>query len=58
MATNVFFNHAVKTEQNLLEDLIVAAVNDATKKISENMSNSLGEISSGMNLPPGMKLPF
>jgi DNA-binding YbaB/EbfC family protein len=47
-----------KKEVEVLEDLIVAAVNDATKKISENMSNSLGEISSGMNLPPGMKLPF
>ena len=29
-----------------------------TKKISENMSSELGSISSGMGLPPGMKLPF
>ena len=33
-------------------------MNDATKKISENMSSELGSMSSGMGLPPGMKLPF
>jgi DNA-binding protein YbaB len=33
-------------------------MNDATKKISENMSTELGSLSSGMGLPPGMKLPF
>ena len=47
-----------KNEIEVLEDLIVAAVNDATKKIAENMSSQLGSISGGMNLPPGMKLPF
>ena len=44
--------------KEVLEDLIVAAMNDATKKISENMSTELGSLSSGMGLPPGMKLPF
>ena len=47
-----------KEEIEVLEDLIVAALNDGTKKISENMSNQLGSISGGMGLPPGMKLPF
>ena len=47
-----------KNEVEVLEDLIVAAMNDATKKISENMSTELGSLSSGMGLPPGMKLPF
>ncbi len=45
-------------ESEVLEDLIIAAVNDVNKKIEENMSNQLGSISSGMGLPPGMKLPF
>tara|TARA_E500000331_G_scaffold353612_1_gene404654 strand:+ start:694 stop:1017 length:324 start_codon:yes stop_codon:yes gene_type:complete len=45
-------------ESEVLEDLIIAAVNDVNKKIAENMSNQLGSISSGMGLPPGMKLPF
>ncbi len=45
-------------EVEVLEDLITAAINDVNKKISENTNNQLGSISSGMGLPPGMKLPF
>ncbi len=45
-------------ESEVLEDLIIAALNDANKKIAENTNNQLGSISSGMGLPPGMKLPF
>ena len=48
----------IKEESDVLEDLIVAAINDATQKISEKMSNELGNLSGGLNLPPGMKLPF
>tara|TARA_S200000501_G_C20407205_1_gene561901 strand:- start:104 stop:427 length:324 start_codon:yes stop_codon:yes gene_type:complete len=52
-------NSLLKTEdKDVLEDLIVAAINDATKKVSENMNNELGSLSGGLNLPPGMKLPF
>ena len=51
-------NDILKEDKSIIEDLIVAAMNDATKKISENMSSELGSISSGMGLPPGMKLPF
>ena len=47
-----------KNEVEVLEDLILAAMNDATKKISENMSNQMNSISGGLGLPPGMKLPF
>ena len=47
-----------KNEIEVLEDLLVAALNDATNKISENMSSQLSNISRGMDLPPGMKLPF
>ena len=55
---NIDSNLLDKDEVEVLEDLIVAAINDANQKISENMSNQLGSISSGMGLPPGMKLPF
>jgi len=55
---NIDSNLVDKDEVEVLEDLIVAAINDANQKISENMSNQLGSISSGMGLPPGMKLPF
>ena len=36
----------------------MAAINDANKKIAETMSSQLGSMSGGMELPPGMKLPF
>ena len=45
-------------DKEVLEDLIVAAINDVNKKIAENMNNQLGSLSGGMGLPPGMKLPF
>ena len=59
-AKKVFIDKSllIKEESDVLEDLIVAAINDATKKISEKMSNELGNLSGGLNLPPGMKLPF
>ena len=47
-----------ESETDILEDLIIAAINDATKKIAENMNNQLGSISGGIDLPPGMKSPF
>tara|TARA_B100000989_G_C19485672_1_gene447326 strand:- start:670 stop:993 length:324 start_codon:yes stop_codon:yes gene_type:complete len=47
-----------ENELDVLEDLIVAAINDASKKIAENMNSELGSMSGGLNLPPGMKLPF
>jgi len=47
-----------ENETDILEDLIIAAINDATKKIAENMNNQLGSISGGIDLPPGMKSPF
>tara|TARA_B100000886_G_scaffold340016_1_gene307482 strand:- start:1625 stop:1948 length:324 start_codon:yes stop_codon:yes gene_type:complete len=51
-------NLVSKDEVEVLEDLITAALNDANKKIAENMTSQIGSISEGMGLPPGMKLPF
>ncbi len=45
-------------EKEVLEDLIIAAINDVNKKIAENTNDQLGSISGGMGLPPGLKLPF
>jgi DNA-binding YbaB/EbfC family protein len=42
----------------MLEDLVAAAVNDAARKIEERTKEKYGSLMSGMNLPPGMKLPF
>lgn len=45
-------------EVEVLEDLLIAAVNDANKKLKENATNQMSTLSDGMGLPPGMKLPF
>jgi DNA-binding YbaB/EbfC family protein len=42
----------------LLEDLIVAAFNDATRKLLARTQEKYAGLMSGMNLPAGMKLPF
>jgi DNA-binding YbaB/EbfC family protein len=42
----------------LLEDLLVAAVNDAVRKVAVRSQEKYAGLMSGMNLPPGMKLPF
>lgn len=42
----------------VLEDLIVAAHNDAKAKVETTMQEEMQKITGGMQLPPGMKLPF
>ena len=42
----------------MLEDLLAAAVNDAVRKIEQNSQEHMAKMTSGMGLPPGMKLPF
>jgi nucleoid-associated protein EbfC len=48
----------VGEDLGLLEDLLVAAVNDAVRKIAARTQEKYAGLMSGMNLPPGMKLPF
>ncbi len=45
-------------EVEVLEDLIVAAVNDAKAKAETKVQEQTAELMGGLNLPPGMKLPF
>ena len=42
----------------LLEDLVVAAINDAVHKLAARTQEKYAGLMSGLNLPPGMKLPF
>ncbi|MBB3066089.1 MULTISPECIES: YbaB/EbfC family nucleoid-associated protein [Limibacillus] len=42
----------------VLEDLIVAAANDAKAKVEAYVQEQMQEITGGMQLPPGLKLPF
>ena len=45
-------------EKDMLEDLLIAAFNDAIRKIDKKTQESMSGMTSGLNLPPGMKLPF
>jgi DNA-binding YbaB/EbfC family protein len=45
-------------DPEMAEDMVAAALNDAVNKVAEASQQKLGGVSSGMNLPPGFKLPF
>jgi DNA-binding YbaB/EbfC family protein len=45
-------------DQEMLEDLIVSAINDAVRKVDEANKDSMSGMTAGMPLPPGFKLPF
>ena len=45
-------------DTEMLEDLMVAAHRDAKTKIEAEMASEMQKITGGLQLPPGMKLPF
>ena len=45
-------------DQEMLEDLIAAAVNDAVHKVEKSNQEAMQEMTAGLSLPPGFKLPF
>jgi len=45
-------------DKEMLEDLIAAALNDAVRRVEENNKEQMAKVTGGMQLPPGMKLPF
>lgn len=45
-------------EVEVLEDLIIAAFNDAKTKVEAHMAEEMSKVTGGLNLPAGMKLPF
>jgi DNA-binding YbaB/EbfC family protein len=48
----------VGDDKEMLEDLITAAFNDATRKVESTVQEKYSGMTAGMSLPPGMKLPF
>jgi DNA-binding YbaB/EbfC family protein len=45
-------------DKDMLEDLVVAAVNDALRKAEATAAEKMQGVTAGMPLPPGFKLPF
>ena len=49
---------SVLSDPEMAEDLVAAAFNDASNKVDAESKAKMGAASAGMQLPPGMKLPF
>ena len=49
---------SVLSDPEMAEDLVAAAFNDASNKVDAESKTKMGAASAGMQLPPGMKLPF
>jgi DNA-binding YbaB/EbfC family protein len=48
----------VGDDKEMLEDLIIAAFNDAVRRVEKTIQEKFSGMASGLSLPPGMKLPF
>ena len=44
--------------KEMLEDLLAAAINDAVRKVEASAKDRMGDLTAGMQLPPGFKMPF
>jgi len=45
-------------DKDMVEDLVAAAFNDAVRRVEEQNKDKMGALTGGMQLPPGMKMPF
>ena len=48
----------VSEDREMLEDLIAAAINDGVNKVETQSQARMSSVMSGLNLPPGFKMPF
>ncbi len=54
----VSIDPSVMDDRDMLEDLVAAAVNDAARRAETVSQEKMSGFTSGLNLPPGFKLPF
>ena len=55
----IFLGEALlKESKEIIEDLIVAAHNDAKTKLKKKTTEEISKVTGGIDLPPGFKLPF
>ncbi len=45
-------------EKEMLEDLLAAAVNDAVRRVEDSNKDMMSQLTGGMQMPPGFKMPF
>tara|TARA_Y100001936_G_C15419701_1_gene333914 strand:+ start:70 stop:390 length:321 start_codon:yes stop_codon:yes gene_type:complete len=53
-----FDEKLLKEPKEIVEDLILAAHNDAKAKLKKKTSEEISKITGGIDLPPGFKIPF
>ena len=60
IATSINIDESLilKDEKEILEDLILAALNDARENVQKKIAEEMSSLTGGLKLPPGMKLPF
>ena len=56
--TSVQIDPSLMDDQEMLEDIVTAAINDAVNRIATETADRMSSMTAGLNLPPGMKLPF
>ena len=54
----VITDSAKKENQDIINDLIIAAYNNAKENLKKKTSEELSKVTGGLNLPPDFKLPF
>jgi len=57
-AKRITIDDSLLDDKEMLEDLIAAAINSATHKVAEASQNNLADLTSGIELPAGFKMPF
>ncbi len=48
----------MEDDKDMIEDLVAAAFNDAVRRVEEANKEKMGALTGGMQMPPGMKMPF
>ena len=54
----VHIDSSVMDDKEMLEDLVAAAMNDAVRKVESTTHEKMSGFTAGLQLPPGMKMPF
>ena len=48
----------MEDDKEMIEDLVAAAFNDAVRRVEETSKERMSGVTGGMQMPPGMKMPF
>lgn len=57
-AKKVAVDPSLLEDVEMLEDILTAAINDAVNRLAEANEQRMSDLTSGLSLPPGFKLPF